>query len=112
MSRLKGITVTLVSEAVISKDPFGKEIVEESEIDVENVLVAPASSDDVTNQLNLDGKKIEYTLAIPKNDTNDWVDKKVRFFGQTWHTVGIPLEGISELIPLDWNRKVTVERYE
>lgn len=112
MSRLKGITVTLVSEAVISKDPFGKEIVEESEIDVENVLVAPASSDDVTNQLNLDGKKIEYTLAIPKDDTHDWINKKVRFFGQTWHTVGIPLEGISELIPLDWNRKVTVERYE
>ncbi len=112
MSRLKGITVTLVGETVIEKDPFGKEKVEECEINVENVLVAPASSDDVTNQLNLDGKKIEYTLAIPKDDTNDWVDKKVRFLGQTWHTVGIPLEGIPELIPLDWNRKVTVERYE
>ncbi|SNU09804.1 hypothetical protein SAMN05216470_2031 [Streptococcus equinus] len=112
MSRLKGITITLVGETVTRKDPFGKEIVVESEIDVENVLVAPASTDDVTNQLNLDGKKIEYTLAIPKDDTNDWIDKKVRFFGQTWHTVGIPLEGIPDLIPLDWNRKVMVERYE
>ncbi|QIM45665.1 hypothetical protein GPZ88_00725 [Streptococcus ruminicola] len=112
MSRLKGITITLVGETVTRKDPFGKEIVVESEIDVENVLVAPASTDDVTNQLNLDGKKIEYTLAIPKDDTNDWIDKKVRFFGRTWHTVGIPLEGIPDLIPLDWNRKVRVERYE
>lgn len=112
MSRLKGITITLVGETVTRKDPFGKEIVVESEIDVENVLVAPASTDDVTNQLNLDGKKIEYTLAIPKDDTNDWIDKKVRFFGQTWRTVGIPLEGIPDLIPLDWNRKVRVERYE
>lgn len=112
MSRLKGITVTLLVETVKGKDPFGKEIIEESEINIENVLVAPATTDDVTNQLNLDGKKIEYTLAIPKNDTNDWTDKKVIFFGQTWHTVGIPLEGISDLIPLEWNRKVTVERYE
>lgn len=112
MSRLKGITVTLLGETVKGKDPFGKEIIEESEINIENVLVAPATTDDIKNQLNIDGKKIEYTLAIPKNDTNDWTDKKVIFFGQTWHTVGIPLEGISDLIPLEWNRKVTVERYE
>lgn len=112
MSKLKGITVTLLGETVKGKDPFGKEIVEESEINIENVLVAPATTDDIKNQLNIDGKKIEYTLAIPKNDTNDWTDKKVIFFGQTWHTVGIPLEGISDLIPLEWNRKVTVERYE
>ncbi|EDT47247.1 hypothetical protein Javan263_0037 [Streptococcus phage Javan263] len=112
MSKLKGITVTLLGETVKGKDPFGKEIIEESEINIENVLVAPATTDDIKNQLNIDGKKIEYTLAIPKNDTNDWTDKKVIFFGQTWHTVGIPLEGISDLIPLEWNRKVTVERYE
>lgn len=112
MSRLKGITVTLLGETVKGKDPFGKEIIEESEINIENVLVAPATTDDIKNQLNIDGKKIEYTLAIPKDDTNDWTDKKVIFFGQTWHTVGIPLEGISDLIPLEWNRKVTVERYE
>lgn len=112
MSRLKGITVTLLGETVKGKDLFGKEIIEESAINIENVLVAPATTDDIKNQLNIDGKKIEYTLAIPKNDTNDWTDKKVIFFGQTWHTVGIPLEGISDLIPLEWNRKVTVERYE
>lgn len=112
MSKLKGITVTLLGETVKGKDPFGKEIIEESEINIENVLVAPATTDDIKNQLNIDGKKIEYTLAIPKDDTNDWTDKKVIFFGQTWHTVGIPLEGISDLIPLEWNRKVTVERYE
>ncbi|MCO4467214.1 hypothetical protein Si133o_01213 [Streptococcus infantarius subsp. infantarius] len=112
MSKLKGITVTLLGETVKGKDPFGKEIIEESEINIENVLVAPATTDDIKNQLNIDGKKIEYTLAIPKNDTNDWTDKKVIFFGQIWHTVGIPLEGISDLIPLEWNRKVTVERYE
>lgn len=67
MSKLKGITVTLLGETVKGKDPFGKEIIEESEINIENVLVAPATTDDIKNQLNIDGKKIEYTLAIPKN---------------------------------------------
>ncbi|WCZ54960.1 hypothetical protein [Latilactobacillus phage TMW 1.1365 P1] len=79
---------------------------------MDNVLVAPASADDITNQLNLTGRKAIYTLAIPKGDTHDWENKPVEFFGQRWKVFGIPLEGIDELIPLDWNKKVTVERYE
>lgn len=112
MGKLKGITVILYSKKTTGKDPFGKPLTVDVEITVENVLVAPASTEDITNQLSLTGKKIDYTLAIPKGDTNDWGNKEVKFFGQRWRTVGIPLEGIEELIPLDWNRKVMVERYE
>jgi len=111
MAKLKGITVTLIGKVETGKDPFGKPIYQDSEIPVENVLVSPTSSDDVVNQLNLTGKKAVYTLAIPKGDTNAWEDKEVRFFGKRWRVFGIPLEGIEELIPLDWNKKVMVERY-
>ncbi|HHJ8372345.1 hypothetical protein [Streptococcus pyogenes] len=55
---------------------------------------------------------VVYTLAIPKGDNHDWGDKEVRFFGEKWRTVGLALEGIEELIPLEWNKKVMVERYE
>lgn len=92
-------------------DPFGKPIYEETDIDVENVLVSPTSTDDIVNQLTLTGKKAVYTLAIPKGDTNDWEDKEVKFFGKRWRTFGFPIEGIEDLIPLDWNKKVMVERY-
>lgn len=92
-------------------DPFGKPIYEEADIDVENVLVSPTSTDDIVNQLTLTGKKAVYTLAIPKGDTNDWEDKEVKFFGKRWRTFGFPIEGIEDLIPLDWNKKVMVERY-
>lgn len=96
----------------MGNDPLGNPIVEDKPVEVSNVLVAPASADDITNQLNLTGRKAIYTLAIPKGDTHDWENKPVEFFGQRWKSFGIPLEGIDELILLDWNKKVMVERYE
>lgn len=111
MGMIKGITVTFIDNLETGKDPFGNPIYEDKEIEVNNVLVSPTSSDDIVNQLTLTGKKAIYTLAIPKEDTHDWENKKVRFFGKTWRTFGESLEGIEELIPLDWNKKVTVEHY-
>ena len=112
MAHIKGITITLIDKVEVGQDPFNKPIYEDTPIEVENVLVSPTISDDIVNQLTLTGKKAVYTLAIPKGDMHEWEDKEVQFFGKRWKTFGIPLEGIEHLIPLDWNRKVMVERYE
>lgn len=112
MAMIKGITVTLINKQEVGRDPFGKPIFDDVEIEVDNVLVSPTSTDDIVNQLNIDGKKAVYTLAIPKGDTNDWEDAEVIFFGEKWRTFGIATQGIDHLIPLDWNKKVMVERYE
>jgi hypothetical protein len=112
MGRIKGITVTLISKKEVGRDPFNKPIYEDVEIEVDNVLVSPTSTDDVVNTMNLTGRKAVYTLAIPKGDTNTWENQEVRFFGERWQVLGIPLEGIEHLIPLDWNKKVTVARFE
>ncbi len=112
MGKIHGIPITLIDKQVVSVDPFGSPVVKDVEITIDNVIVAPATTEDVTNQMSLTGKKISYTIGIPKGDTNDWEEKEVRFFGKRWRTVGIPLEGIEELIPLEWNKKVMVERYE
>nr|DAL79982.1 MAG TPA: Minor capsid protein [Caudoviricetes sp.] len=111
MAKLKGITIILVDKVEDGKDPFGKPTYQDKDIEIENVLIQPTSSDDVVNQLSLTGKKAVYTLAIPKGDSHDWENKEVKFFGKRWRTFGIPLEGIEELLPLDWNKKVMVERY-
>ncbi|MCO5404435.1 hypothetical protein [Enterococcus faecalis] len=111
MVKLKGITIILVDKVEIERDPFDKPIYEDKDIEVENVLIQPTSTDDVVNQMNLTGKKAVYTLAIPKSDSHDWENKEVKFFGKRWRTVGFPTEGIEDLIPLDWNKKVMVERY-
>lgn len=111
MAMIKGIQVILYDKKEIGTDEFNRPIYEEFPITVDNVLVAPTSADDVISTLNLTGKKAIYTLAIPKGDGRIWTDRKVKFFGEVWRTFGIPLEGIEENIPLDWNKKVMVERY-
>ncbi|MGQ7420343.1 hypothetical protein ACTGV3_08175 [Streptococcus suis] len=111
MGRIKGIPIVLIDKQVTGKNSFGHPKFEDVEIVVENVLIAPASTEDITNQINLTGKKVDYTLAIPKGDVHNWTNREVRFFGQRWRTVGEPLEGLDHLIPLEWNKKVQVERY-
>ena len=111
---IKGTNIKLYRKIKIGEDELGAPIYnEESEYDViENVLIAPTSASEILDEFNLHGKKAVYTLGIPKNDKNDWKDRKVEFFGEVWRTFGEPLEGMEEIIPLDWNKKVTVERYE
>lgn len=108
---LKGIAVTLYEKTQTGVDPFNKPIYEEMPVTVDNILVAPTSSDDMPTVLDLEGKKAIYTLAIPKGDVHVWEDRTVEFFGKRWHTIGFAYEGIDALIPLKWNKKIMVERY-
>lgn len=109
---IKGITVKLYEKNKTGEDAFGVAKWEESPVEVENVLVSPVSSSDVPDTIHPDGKVAVYTLAIPKGDTHVWEDRKVEFFGEIWKIVGFSQQGIENMIPLDWNRKVQVERYE
>lgn len=109
---IKGVPVTLISKIKTGTDPFGAPIYSEIETVVENILVAPTASDDVINRLNLTGRKAVYTLAIPKGDTHIWENQEVIIFGEKYKVVGPPLQGIENLIPSKWNKKVTVERYD
>lgn len=111
MAMIKGIPVTIKTEVQVGVDGFNNPIYEYSDETVENVLVSPATSDDIVSTQDLTGKKAVYTLAIPKGDSHDWQDRIVNFWGQDWRTFGYPIEGIEENIPLDWNKKVMVERY-
>src|SRR5690625_4601446 len=112
MTMIKGITVTLITKKETGRDPMNKPIYEDVETEVDNVLVSPTSTEDIVSTLELTGKKAVYTLAIPEGDENDWEDAEVLFFGQRWRTFGFTIQGIDHLIPLDWNKKVMVERYD
>lgn len=112
MTMIRGIPIILFDKKQIGTDDFNHPIYEEVPIIVKNVLVAPATSDDIVSSVNLTGKKAVYTLAIPKGDRNIWTDRSVKFFCEMWKTLGFPTEGIEGNIPLDWNKKVMVERYE
>lgn len=109
---IKGIPILLYEITKIGEDGFGAPIYEEIPTIIDNVLVSPSTTDDIISSTNLFGKKAVYTLAIPKGDDHEWEDKRIEFFGAQWRTFGFSVIGIEELIPLLWNQKVMVERYE
>lgn len=109
---IKGIDVILFEEEEIGRDSLNQPVYKTTEAVISNVLVSPASTNEITDNTNLYGKKAVYTLAIPKGDEHDWTNKTVKFFGKLWRTFGEPIKGIEEMIPLDWNTKVSVELYE
>ena len=92
---LKGIDVTLYTKRQTGEDAFGASVYEETPEVVRNVLIGAPE-----------------TAAIPKGDEHDWTNVTVEFFGRKFRTYGAVTEGIEALIPLSWNRKVKVERYE
>lgn len=110
--RIHGITVMLFERNKTGTDGFGKPVYAETPIPVENVLVGEPSSQEITDTLNLTGKRLAYTLGIPKGDQHVWTGQKVSFFGESFRVIGAPVRGIEDLIPLEWNAKVQVERIE
>lgn len=112
MGKIKGITVILHQKTNTGEvDGFNRPILSDTTIEVGNVLVGEPSTQEIVDTLNLTGKKLAYTLAIPKGDNNNWIDTEVEFFGVRYRTIGAPTEGIEENIPLSWNKKVKVEAY-
>ena len=126
---MKGMTIYFVKKEQIGVDGFGNPVYSAGSFPsndlhpsaelypdelyeaVEDCLVGQPSTDDVTNALTLYGKKVEYTIGIPKGDTHDWVDAVVEFFGARWRTIGYPMTGIQANIPLRWGQNIKVERY-
>ena len=111
---IHGITIQIVKKTEGDPDPLGNPTYTEEAVDVNDVLVGEPTTDEVTDTLQLYGKRVAYTLAIPKGDTNDWVDAEVilpsPFVGR-YRTIGYPTSGIEANIPLKWNSKVKIERY-
>ena len=109
---LQGITIKLYNRVQTGTDAFNRPIYGEVSTDVDDVLIGEPTTEEVVNELNLSGKRLAYTLAIPKGDDHDWKDAVVEFFGERFRTFGAPTQGIEAMIPLQWNKKVKVERYE
>lgn len=109
---IKGITVALCVRTQSGTDDFNRPIYTETDVNVSNVLVYPATSEDIVSEQNLTGKHLEYYLCVPKGDTHTWTDQNVKFFGQTWRVFGYPEEWIDVNDPLAWNRRYKCERYK
>lgn len=110
-SLIRGIPVTLYQRTEAGKNVLGETLYTETPVTVPNVLVTPATAEAVVSELQLNGHRLVYELCIPKGDDHDWEGCRVEFFGRQFRVYAPPTEYIETLIPLDWNRKVKVERY-
>lgn len=111
MAAIRGIPVILYDRVHTGTDDFHAPVYSENPVTVENVLVCPVSTQDIITDFQLYGKRAEYELCIPKEDSHTWEDRVVEFFGQKWHTFGIPQQWQESQLPLAWNKRVKVERY-
>ena len=110
--RIKGVPVTLYERTRNGKDLLNADTYAETPVTVDNVLIAPASTDDIADEQSLNGRRADYTLYIPKGDAHAWEGCRVGFFGRIWQAVGVPQALIESLVPLDWNKTVKVVLYE
>lgn len=110
---IQGITIQLAVRTQTGTDSFNAPIYSENLINVENVLVGQPTSEELNDAVSLYGKIAAYVLAIPKGDTHDWTDTEVILpepFAGRYRTIGYPTAGIEANIPLQWNKKVKVEK--
>jgi len=112
MAQIKGTTVKLAVKTQVGVDGFKRPVYEEQLVDIEDVLIGEPTSDELVDTLNLFGKRVAYVLAVPKGDKHLWENTIVEFYGEKYRTIGAPVQGIEENIPLRWNKKVKVERVE
>lgn len=108
---IQGITVILCERTQTGTDGFNHPMYTETETAVSNVLVYPATSEDIISETNLIGKHLEFYLCVPKGDEHEWTDHKVKFFGTTWTVYGFPEEWIDANNPSAWNKRYKCERY-
>ena len=116
MGRIRGRNIILYDKTQTGVDGFNRPIYTESPTVVENVLIGLPTPQEVIDTLNLTGKRVAYTLGIPKGDLHTWTDRRVElpadFPAGKYRTIGSPAVGQEELIPLAWGKNVQVERYE
>lgn len=109
---IRGIDVTIYERTQTGTDGFNEPVYTEESVTVKNVLVTPTASEEVVSEIQMYGTRSVYELCIPKGDTHNWENRRIRFFGQDFQSFGPVTEYIEALVPGPWNKKVKVERVE
>lgn len=112
---MRGVAVTLKQKTQTGTDALGQPIYTTTNVVINDVLVGKPESSDVENALTMYGKRIAYTLAIPKGDTHVWYKSQVILpapWSNTFNVIGDVVETIDANTPTRWNRIVQLERID
>lgn len=112
---LKGTDILYMKKTQIAVNEFHEPVYDVTFATIHNVLVAPVESlanSEIPEVDNLTRRKEVITLAIPKGDDHDWEDCEIVWNNTKYRTVGKPVRGQEEMIPLDWHLKVKAQSCE
>lgn len=95
-----GVTIKLFTPSITYEN--GDRVETFAETEVENVLIAPASSSDVFSSDRPDGDKAEIQLAFPKTFTGDLRGCEVEVDNLRFRIVGEPIANMKSNCPTQW----------
>lgn len=112
---MTGETVTIITKSNTGKDAFSNPITSDIDVDINNVLVQPVSSLDITDGGNRpDGDKVAYRLMLPKawvynQPTIDLRSSEFIVRGKRLKAIGNPGYFDDKNTPTEWCMSVNVE---
>ena len=108
---ITGEKVTLERYTKGPPDAMGDLVLISTTEDIENVLVQPGTTDDLTVGNRPDGVTVVYTLHIPKGyETYSFRECRLKVRGEWMEVVGAPTYYAPENTPGAWNYPVEVKR--
>lgn len=109
---LKGETVILEREGEQTLDAMGDPVYTDPVLEtINNVLVQPGATKDLTGNNRPEGVTILFTLHFPKDyDGYDFRGLRIKVRGDWTEVVGEPAFYTADNTPGDWNYPVEVKR--
>ncbi|MDY5151341.1 hypothetical protein R6G85_02415 [Actinotignum urinale] len=109
---MQGEQVEIITYAQVGEDDFKTPIYVEKSIVVENVLVAPAYTGDLTGGQRIEGDKTRLELHFPKTFTTNLRGATAKIRGSLYKIIGDPQPYIPANTPTCWGRKAEAVRVD
>lgn len=108
---MRGETVIVEIREGSSENSFGESVPDVREVTVDNVLVAPMSTEDLGED-RPEGFEARYTLIFPKSFKETLAKTRVKVRGAWYHTHGFSDHFDESVCPTDWNMTVVVGDFD
>ena len=107
---MRGQTVHVLARQRSGTDELGAPVIEwVEEAVVAGVLLAPASTSDLTGSIRPDGTVVDVAAHFPRSYTASLRGRRVRALGRVFEVVGDPIPYDPALTPTPWNRPVDLK---